>query len=131
LDVKHDPPFIMTKAQATLDREMASLRKVSPLHAARILTRHVVDNAQEEYQRSERSLKKFRLSIENIKEETIESLNNNEIKSPRAWRDNLIAFRIRRKIINRENELTFKQKEELYNAGMMTSDQMSSLERVE
>jgi len=121
----------MTKAQATLDREMASLRKVSPLHAARILTRHVVDNAQEEYQRSERSLKKFRLSIENIKEETIESLNNNEIKSPRAWRDNLIAFRIRRKIINRENELTFKQKEELYNAGMMTSDQMSSLERVE
>jgi len=87
---------------------MASMKKVSPLHAARVLSRNVVKNAQEEYQKSERSLKKRRLSIENMKEDTIESMNNNQVKSPRAWRDNLIAFRIRRKIINRENELTFK-----------------------
>ena len=43
--VRHEPPFIMTKKQATLEREMASLRKISPLHAARILSRRAVDNA--------------------------------------------------------------------------------------
>lgn len=66
-----------------------------------------------------------------MKEDTIQRFTDNQVKSPRAWRDNLIAFRIRRKIINRENELTFKQKEELYNAPMMTPDQMLMLKRVE
>jgi hypothetical protein len=50
---------------------MESLRKVSPLHAARMLSRRVFDEARQEYKQSERSLKKFRLSIEVMKEDAI------------------------------------------------------------
>jgi hypothetical protein len=70
----------------------------------------------------------MRLSIEVLKEDTIQTMNNFNVKSPRQWRDNLIAFRIRRKIINREDELTIKQKEEVYNGSHLSEDDMASLE---
>ena len=106
------------------------MRKISPLHVARMLSRRELNEAREDYRQSERSLKKLRLSIEVMKEDAIEHFASNNVKSPREWRDNLIAFRIRRKIINREDKLTLEQKEELYNAATMSKEQMQAIEIV-
>jgi hypothetical protein len=67
-----------TKAEKAFEREMDSFRKVSPLHAARMLSRRVVDVSRDQYHQDEQSLRSFRLSIEIKKEETIKNFNNNE-----------------------------------------------------
>jgi hypothetical protein len=41
----------------------------------------------------------------------------------------LIQFRIRRKVLNRENSLTLQQKEELYNNSNLSVEDFDSLER--
>jgi hypothetical protein len=69
-------------------------------------SRKVVNQSRESYRKDENELKVLRLSIESLKNETIDKLDNMNMKSPRNWRDNLINFRIRRKILNRESSLT-------------------------
>jgi hypothetical protein len=69
-------------------------------------SRKVVNQSRESYRKDENELKVLRLSIESLKNETIDKLDNMNVKSPRNWRDNLINFRIRRKILNRESSLT-------------------------
>ena len=69
-------------------------------------SRKVVNQSRESYRKDENELKVLRLSIESLKNETIDKFDNMNVKSPRNWRDNLINFRIRRKILNRESSLT-------------------------
>lgn len=78
----------------------------------------------------ERVSKELRLSIENSKVDTIRRFDSMNIKSPREWRDNLVNFRIRRKMLNRESSLTVQQREELYNGSNVSKEDMESLERV-
>ena len=64
-----------------------------------------------------------------MKNATIQKFNTLNIKSPRKWRDNLINFRIRRKIINRETSLTEQQKEQVYNGSNMSKEEMEAMEK--
>ena len=59
-----------------------------------------------QYDQDEDELRQMRLTIEKSKVDAIQRFDNMGIKSPRQWRDNLIQFRIRRKILNREQMLT-------------------------
>ena len=69
-------------------------------------TRKVVAESRMLYARDEKELKDLRLSIESSKVETIQKFESMCMKSPSEWRDNLINFRIRRRILNREHLLT-------------------------
>ena len=90
------------------EKEMEEMRKVSPLHASRMMSRKIVNENRKSYREDEKSLKKLRLSIEKTRMDTMEKMDSLLVKSPRHWRDTLINFRIRRKILNRENQLTIK-----------------------
>jgi hypothetical protein len=92
-------------------------------------SRKLVLETRESYKKDEKELKELRLSIEETKVKTIHHMDAMNIKSPMQWRDNLIQFRIRRKVLNRENSLTFKQKEEIYNNSSLSREDLESLER--
>ena len=66
----------------------------------------MVRESRESYTKDEQELRDLRLSIETVKHQTMDKFDTMSIRSPRHWRDNLINFRIRRKIINREKSLT-------------------------
>lgn len=76
--------------------------KKSLLHASRESSLKALIESQMQHEQDEQELKAIRLSIEKVKAVAIEKLDSMNVKSPSHWRDNLINYRIRRKIINRE-----------------------------
>lgn len=66
------------------------------------------------YKSDEDELKNIRLSIEQVKLETMDKMDTMNLKSPGEWRDRLANFRIRRHIINRDRSIDEYDKETVY-----------------
>lgn len=70
---------------------------------------------EQDYKSDEDELKQVRLSLEQVKQVTMERMDSMNMKSPREWRDRLANFRIRRHIINRDQSINEYDKESVYN----------------